>query len=346
MYAVIDTETTGLSPVRDRIIELAIIGLDAQGNLEWEWCTLLNPDRNTGHGLTIRVHQIYSSDVHEAPRFSECAGHIADLLRRRILIGHNLRFDVGMLLAEFARLGYRIPDPPGICTLELAHTHGLYPADLCSCCDVFDIAMDGAHHALADARATAALGRHLLDFDSDPRWLAESTRLDERLWPTIPVQAYTPISRPILPGRAMAPRHTLSSRADRAEADTCRVSEPPDIEHVSTDPHDPALHYLAALETAISDRVISDEQASALKSLAEEFGLSDEQVAELHLLFLRGLAGSMWADGRISAHERYDLAVTARALRLEESHVESALACPAHPPEPGQSAKADTLFTG
>lgn len=37
MYAVIDTETTGLSPTTDRIIELVIIGLNERGEQEWEW---------------------------------------------------------------------------------------------------------------------------------------------------------------------------------------------------------------------------------------------------------------------------------------------------------------------
>ena len=103
MYAVIDTETTGLSLSNDRIIELAVIGLDADGEKEWEWCSLINPERNTGHGMAVRIHQIYSSDVADAPTFSEFAGHIADILQGRAVIAHNAKFDLGMLGAEFKR---------------------------------------------------------------------------------------------------------------------------------------------------------------------------------------------------------------------------------------------------
>jgi DNA polymerase III subunit epsilon len=71
MYAVVDTETTGLSPTSDRIIELAIIGLDECGEPQWEWCSLINPERDTGPGLAVRVHQIYPRDVAGVPRFSQ-----------------------------------------------------------------------------------------------------------------------------------------------------------------------------------------------------------------------------------------------------------------------------------
>lgn len=46
VFAVIDTETTGLNKRYDRIIELAAVRADAYFNPVDSWHTLLNPDTN------------------------------------------------------------------------------------------------------------------------------------------------------------------------------------------------------------------------------------------------------------------------------------------------------------
>lgn len=139
MYAIIDTETTGLNLKKDRIIELAAIGLDTDGKKEWEWCSLINPERDTGHGMAVRIHQIYSRDLAEAPTFSEFAGHIADMLCGRAIIAHNARFDLGMLGEEFSRLGVKIPALTHICTADIARDCGFRPWRLEKCCTALGI---------------------------------------------------------------------------------------------------------------------------------------------------------------------------------------------------------------
>jgi hypothetical protein len=56
-YAVVDTETTGLGPRTHRIIEIAAVGLRADGSVEDEWSTLLNPGRDLGR-TDIRLFAI------------------------------------------------------------------------------------------------------------------------------------------------------------------------------------------------------------------------------------------------------------------------------------------------
>src|SRR5690606_40018175 len=131
----IDTETTGLSAGNDRIIELAIIGLDSNGEKQWEWCSLINPERDTGGGLAVRVHQIYPRDVEQAPRFRDFAGHVAKLLAGRAIIGHNVAFDIQMLVAEFQRLRVRTPDLIHLCTASIARNLAIRPCTLDACCD-------------------------------------------------------------------------------------------------------------------------------------------------------------------------------------------------------------------
>lgn len=70
-YAVIDFETTGLSPRRDRIVEVAVARVDANGQIEDEFATLVNPDgRDVGPTF---IHGITNDHVRNAPTFAEVA---------------------------------------------------------------------------------------------------------------------------------------------------------------------------------------------------------------------------------------------------------------------------------
>jgi REP element-mobilizing transposase RayT len=69
-----------------------------------------------------------------APTFSEFAGHIADILRGRAVIAHNAKFDLGMLGAEFSRLGVKIPSLTHICTADMTMDRGFRPWRLENCC--------------------------------------------------------------------------------------------------------------------------------------------------------------------------------------------------------------------
>ena len=125
MYAVIDTETTGLLPShRHRVIEVAVVLLDARGQVEHEWVTLLNPQRDLG---PQHIHGILTADVLAAPEFADVARPLGELLAGRMVVGHNVEFDLGFLRAEFARLGVAVPliTERSMCTMALAGY--LYP---------------------------------------------------------------------------------------------------------------------------------------------------------------------------------------------------------------------------
>lgn len=66
MYAVIDLETTGLAPRQNRVIEVTVVDVSADGAVERSWSTLLNPERDLG---PQDVHGISASDVLFAPTF-------------------------------------------------------------------------------------------------------------------------------------------------------------------------------------------------------------------------------------------------------------------------------------
>lgn len=331
MYAVIDTETTGVNLNTDRIIELAIIALDEDGNKQWEWCSLINPGRDTGGGLVRRIHQIYPRDVSNAPTFDEFAGHIADILDVRVLIAHNARFDLGMLGSEFNRLGVKIPPIMQICTIDLARECGLPHGGLEECCSALGIELEGIHHALADARATLCLAQKLIDFSQDElqNEVREQLR-EQKPWPKLPIKNQRPITRPIFPHRksdSVSHRSINNNVTDSVHYYDVQ-STLPAIETFSINHDTPESKYLAAVEWVLEDRIISPEQQQALIDLQDEFSLDNNKAYEIHMTFIRGLAGSMLSDGKISNHEKFDLELVGKALKLSNEDVMYALQNP------------------
>lgn len=151
-FAVVDVETTGFSAQRERIVEIAIVRLDATGVIS-TWSTLINPDRPTG---PVHIHGIRPSDVVSAPRFAEVLDEIAQQLAGAVVVAHNASFDISFLNNEFARAGVQAPSWPTLCTMQLSKkSHPNHPATLAETCRRLNIEAGEAHTALGDATATA-----------------------------------------------------------------------------------------------------------------------------------------------------------------------------------------------
>ncbi len=82
MYAILDIETTGLSPINDKITEIAIYIHDGK-NVINQYSTLINPDRNIPYNIT-RITGITNEMVKDAPQFWEVAKDIVILTEGEI----------------------------------------------------------------------------------------------------------------------------------------------------------------------------------------------------------------------------------------------------------------------
>ena len=159
-FAVIDVETTGFSAERDRIVEVAVVVLGADGAEVDTFCTLLAPDCDPG---PTHVHGITAAMLGRAPTFRAVHPYLASLLSGRVIVGHNVdRFDLCFLRAECYRVGGAELVPgtvPVVDTMVVAQRQlDLYGrAKLVDCCDFFDLSWEEHHSALGDARVTAAL---------------------------------------------------------------------------------------------------------------------------------------------------------------------------------------------
>ena len=183
-FSVVDTETTGLDPATGaRIIELAVVRIDKDGNEIASWSTLINPGiDNLG---ATEIHKITHSMVKGAPNFSEIAGDFINIVQDSILVAHNARFDVSMLQSEFAHTGVLWPIMNVADTLTGARKllPGLDSYKLGELAKHFEIRFEGdAHEALTDTRVTAKLFSELLALSGTISW-PEPNKFE---WPMLP----------------------------------------------------------------------------------------------------------------------------------------------------------------
>ncbi len=153
-FAVLDLETTGLSPRKGaRTVEIGLVLVAADGTVEEHWQTLVDPGCAPG---PTHIHGVTAAMLRGAPTFADIAGDLALRLLGRTLVAHNASFDIGFLDAEFAAAGLQWQRHP-LCTMQLARRRGHRIANLAHLCEFFGIVNQGAHHALGDAVATAEL---------------------------------------------------------------------------------------------------------------------------------------------------------------------------------------------
>ena len=164
-FAVIDVETTGLSPEDDRIIELAIIRADEHGRFIDRWVSRFRPEQPVG---ATHVHGISEADLAHAPRFAELAVTVGRALQGLVVVAHNADFDLSFLRAEFARASLPMPTVTTYCTLQGSSLYlpQLRRRRLGDCCAMLDITIEKAHSALGDAYATAGLLQRYLALDA------------------------------------------------------------------------------------------------------------------------------------------------------------------------------------
>ncbi|WP_044364520.1 DEDDh family exonuclease [Streptomyces natalensis] len=152
-YAVVDVETTGLAR-DDRIISAAVYQLDARGEVQDHWYTLVNPQRDPG---PVWIHGLTSEVLAGAPLFPDVVPELSRRLADRVLVAHNAMFDWSMLAREYARARATAPVRQRLCTIALSKELRLPLPNhkLESLAAHYGVVQERAHHALDDARVLA-----------------------------------------------------------------------------------------------------------------------------------------------------------------------------------------------
>ncbi|MFK5856012.1 MAG: exonuclease domain-containing protein [Bacteroidota bacterium] len=166
MYAIIDIETTGLSPSNEKITEVAIIIHDGKKIIN-EYSTLINPEKKIPYRI-IQLTGINNQMVEDAPKFYEVAKKIVELTEGMIFVGHNVRFDYGFIRNEFKSLGYYY-ERKTLDTVKLSRKliPGRKSYSLGRLCKDLEIENSARHRAAGDAMATTKLFDMLLSIDEN-----------------------------------------------------------------------------------------------------------------------------------------------------------------------------------
>ena len=154
-FSVVDVETTGLSPNKNRIIEIALVkieNLKITDKLNY----LINPQTYIPPFITS-LTGIDNDDVVGAPIFSNVVDEIISFTENTILTAHNFPFDSSFLNSEFMISGREFINEHSCCTLKIARN--IYPTlqskSLSSVAHSLNLKNSNAHRALGDAEITA-----------------------------------------------------------------------------------------------------------------------------------------------------------------------------------------------
>ncbi|MCK5845385.1 MAG: 3'-5' exonuclease [Victivallales bacterium] len=102
-FVIFDLETTGMSAMRDRIVEIAGIRVETDGERS-KFHSLVNPRIPIPYHAK-NVHGISDDDVAGAPMFSKVGIQFLDFARDATLVAHNAKFDLSFLQESLARTG-------------------------------------------------------------------------------------------------------------------------------------------------------------------------------------------------------------------------------------------------
>ncbi len=280
-YAVIDVETTGVGN-KDRIVEVAVVVLNENLKIIDEYDTLVDPLRDVG---PVDIHGISPSMLANAPIFDDVSAAVRERIHGRVIVAHNLAFDLRMVKNEYARLHADLLPGRGICTLRGTGER------LLTACKRYGVNLHAHHRALADARATAQLLQRIFE-DGE----TVSARVENLTYPlnprTLRREANESVEVPILPRIISAIRYPTSDGS--------------------------LLCYLDALDWVLDDLVITDEEQTHLAELASELGLNSEAVADANRRYLASMIHAAWRDEIITKEENQLIRKVADLLNVKE----------------------------
>jgi DNA polymerase-3 subunit epsilon len=218
-----------------------------------------------------------------------------------VLVGHNVRFDVSFLQAEYKRIGIEMPQYPCLDTMKLAGG-----GTLSACCSEHGIEFGGkAHAAIYDARATVELLSKLLEKESD--LLDDCMSYKAQIWPRYPVPSSSLLPRERIGSSSVLNSSFIKRLAARLSANSFNEKSP-----------EGERDYRGLLWQALEDGRIEEFEENALIDVAEHWGLSFDIIKKIHLDYLLQLSKAIWADCQITEAEKWEIQLSARLLGFKQ----------------------------
>lgn len=177
-YIAFDVETTGLSPISDRIVEIGAT-IFQNGIVQRVFSSLVNPGISISQSASA-VNHITNSMLNSAPSEKEVYSRLVDFLGDAlcggiVMCAHNAKFDFDFLCNTLSRLGFNA-NIEYIDTLSLSrkYLHGLENYKQSTVENYFGLTNPSSHRAASDAENCGHILYRLLDVAS------ESLKIEKR----------------------------------------------------------------------------------------------------------------------------------------------------------------------
>ena len=168
-YIAFDVETTGLSPMNDKIIEVAAV-LFENGEIIKGYSSLVNPEVFIPYSATA-INHITNEMVKDAPKecivYAELVDFLGDALKQQTTIcAHNASFDMNFLSETLMRLGYD-GKISYVDTLSLSRSliKGLHNYKQDTVAMYFNLVNNQSHRAVTDAEICGEILWNLLQIE-------------------------------------------------------------------------------------------------------------------------------------------------------------------------------------
>lgn len=155
-YVVFDIETTGFSPVKNKIIEIGAVKV-ADGQIVDRFSTFVNPQVP----IPFRIEQLTGINdgmVMDAPLIEEVLPEFLEFCGGTIFVAHNANFDMSFIMENAKRQGIAL-DPTYVDTVGIARV--LLPNQakhtLDAVAKTMGVSLENHHRAVDDAEATAEI---------------------------------------------------------------------------------------------------------------------------------------------------------------------------------------------
>lgn len=144
-----------------------MVVVDLEGTVIDRWESFIRPRNRWFFRVgPTKLHGIRRRDLRSAPSLSAVMDRLAADLRSSIFVAHNASFDVGFLRKAASEASVDLPIDGVLCTLTLSRAldpERTMSHRLGAICERYGVTLIRPHDALADADATAAVLRPLLD---------------------------------------------------------------------------------------------------------------------------------------------------------------------------------------
>ena len=153
-FVVFDIETTGFSPVNNKIIEIGAVKI-RQGEITDRFSVFVNP----GVPIPFEIEKLTSindSMVMDAPSIEVILPQFLDFCQDAVLVAHNANFDMSFIMENAKRQGisrkFTFVDTLGIARVLLTH-QAKHTLDAVA--KTLSISLENHHRAVDDAECTA-----------------------------------------------------------------------------------------------------------------------------------------------------------------------------------------------